>query len=99
MILSLFQCVPLPFPATPLAHVSQDDQVHFAHPIIVSAVRPFYEGEWSDVPAHGLPSFKESVPKPLIALIGKILRFVFLASPHHYVAHSMDSIKTRLTNG
>jgi len=73
--------------------------VYFAHPIIVSVVGSFYNGEWSDVLAHGQPGWKDSAPEQLIVLIGTIVCFIRLASPHHNIANNMDSIKMHLTNG
>lgn len=59
-----------------LSQVLQDDQLHFAHPIIASTSQLFYFDKWSEISTHDQDTFKGSVPKPLIALIDTVVRFI-----------------------
>ena len=58
------------------SHVSQDDQVHFAHPIIASTAKSFYFDKWHAISTCDQETFNGSVPKPLIALIGAVVNFL-----------------------
>lgn len=51
----------------------QDDQIHFAHPIIESTCKVFYFDKWAKVSMLDQDAFQGSVPKPLIALVGTIV--------------------------
>jgi len=53
----------------------QDAQLHFAHPIIASTAKSFYFDKWHGISTHDRDTFMGSVPKPLIALIGAVVRF------------------------
>ena len=52
----------------------QDDQIHFAHPIIESTCKAFYFDKWAKISMLDQDTFQGSVPKPLVALIGTIVR-------------------------
>lgn len=56
------------------AAASSDAQVHFANPIIESTCKAFYFGKWAKISALDPESFRGSVPKPLIALVGTVYR-------------------------
>ena len=56
-----------------LSNISQDDQVHFAHPIIASTAKSFYFDKWHAISTCDRETFNGSVPKPLIALIGTVV--------------------------
>jgi hypothetical protein len=53
----------------------QDEQVHFAHPIIASTAKSFYFDKWHAISTCDRETFNGSVPKPLIALIGAVVCF------------------------
>ena len=59
--------------------LSQDEQVHFGHPIIASICKSFYFDRWSDISAFDRDTFRGSVPKPLVALVGTIVRYFILS--------------------
>lgn len=73
MTLSLVRFVP-PLPLSPFSHVIQDEQVHFAHPIIASTAKSFYFEKWHDISTLDPDTFRGSVPKPLVALIATVVR-------------------------
>jgi hypothetical protein len=73
MVLSQTRSVSIfPYPAQTLTPC-QDDQIHFAHPIIESTCKAFYFDKWAKISMLDQDAFRGSVPKPLIALIGTIV--------------------------
>ena len=56
------------------ADLPQDKQVHFGHPIIESTCKSFYFDRWSDIATFDRETFKGSVPQPLVALVGTVVR-------------------------
>jgi hypothetical protein len=64
-----------PPPTEDPTHMSQDDQVHFGHPIIASTTKLFYFDKWRDISTQDRDTFRGSVPKPLVALIGTVVGF------------------------
>lgn len=60
----------------------QDEQIHFAHPIIASTAKSFYFDKWHAISTCDRETFNGSVPKPLIALIGTVVCFLCHTTPH-----------------
>lgn len=85
-------------PTLLFAYTLQDDQIHFAHPIIASTAKSFYFDKWHGISTNDQDTFKGSVPKPLIALIGTVV-CSFLHCIPLYVAHNLHSIGMPSTNG
>jgi len=65
-------CIYLPLPIQTLTSY-QDDQIHFAHPIIESTCKAFYFDKWAKISMLDQDTFRGSVPKPLVALVGTIV--------------------------
>ena len=55
----------------------QDEQIHFGHAIIASTCKSFYFDRWLDISTSDRDTFQGSVPKPLVALVGAVVRYVF----------------------
>lgn len=75
----------------------QDDQVHFAHPIIVSTTKSFYFNKWHKISIHDQDTFRGSVLKPLVALVGTVVHvsrlysIPFADNMHNIEMHLMNS--------
>ena len=78
--------------------LSQDEQVHFGHPIIVSICKSFYFYQWSDISAFDRDTFRGSVPKPLVALVGTIVRYFILSLSDSFLMW-VNSIAMRWMSG
>src|SRR5882757_6850892 len=81
-----------------LSHILQDDQTHFAHPIIASTAKLFYFDKWHAISAYDQDTFKGSVPKPLVALIGTVVCFILTFLYNLIVANNIYSTGMRSTN-
>ena len=78
MVPSKAQCVNLSSHFRPPSHPLQDEQLHFAHPIIASTAKSFYFNKWHTISTDDPDTFSGSVPKPLIALIGTVVCYSIL---------------------
>jgi hypothetical protein len=85
MILPLAWFVSLQSPdPSLLSYISQDEQIHFARPIIASTAKSFYFDKWHRIANHDQDTFRESVPKLLVAPIGTVVGPLCYIAPDFY---------------
>jgi hypothetical protein len=80
----------------PLTHALQDDQVHFAHPIIASTAKSFYFDKWNGISTQDRDTFKGISPETTHCLDWCCGMFVSQSPPLMWLYTDVYSIEMHL---